>query len=159
MENLEQKAGIETPFQEQMREFDNLAGNPLDFYRFAARKGYLDEDDIQGTFLTGYRTVFLQGKALADKDKTPTNEQQTKKKRGIVKQETYRSFAEEAGGLSSSSYEHYGSRKRELLVKYFPCRFGDNGAQPVNTYESVKVGAIFNVMIKQARKSCGKKIA
>ena len=94
---------------------------------------------------------------MADRDQASTDEQPTKKKRGIVKQETYRSFAEEAGSLSSSSYEHYGSRKRQLLVKYFPCRFGDNGAQPVNKYENVKVGAIFNVMIKQARKAAVKR--
>lgn len=153
MKDLEQMAEGEVHFKEQRAEFDRVANNPLALYRLAARKGYHNEEDIRGTFLaeTGYRAIFLLGKAIADKDKPIDDKTPVKKKRGTVKAETYQSFLDEASRLKPSEFSRHTVDKENLLVRYFPLRFGKNGSQPAANYESIKVGAIFNRMVQQAK--------
>jgi len=46
--------------------------------------------------------------------------------------------------------------KRDLLVKYFPGRFGVDGKQPLKDVSSVKVGKIFKRVVEYSKKQ-GKK--
>lgn len=76
---------------------------------------------------------------------------ETKKKQS--KREKYQGFFEEARQLNVSDFSVSADRKAEILAKYFPGRFGDNGKQPLSRYDSTQIGSLFNTMFNYAKKT------
>ncbi len=62
----------------------------------------------------------------------------------------YQKFYDEANELSSNIGRD-SDEKTELLVKYFPGRFGDKGRNPVNNMNYLKVGSLFNKLVNYSQ--------
>ncbi len=69
----------------------------------------------------------------------------------LRREENYRRFYRDSAGLSTS-FEKDAQKKKELLIKYFPKRFGEGGSQDLRNYEPMKIGAIFSYLLTYARK-------
>ena len=68
---------------------------------------------------------------------------------GLVKvnPRTYRQFYNE-GINFSEDVERDADGKRNLLMKYFPRRFGKDGNQPLKNKMGVQIGAIFSRLMR-----------
>ncbi|MGB9707753.1 MAG: hypothetical protein ACPLXC_00240 [Candidatus Pacearchaeota archaeon] len=74
----------------------------------------------------------------------------------LRREEIYRRFHRDSAGLSTS-FEKDVKRKKELLIKYFPKRFGPGGKQDLNArgYDNLQIGALFNYLLTYAGKYVG----
>ncbi len=73
------------------------------------------------------------------------------KRRRTVPDIRYQKFYDEANELSSNIGRD-SDKKTELLIKYFPGRFGDKGRNPVNSMDYLKVGNLFNKLVDYSQK-------
>ena len=74
-----------------------------------------------------------------------------KKRKRSVPNKRYGLFYSEASDLSCN----IGSQsddKRELMIKYFPRRFGDKGTTPVCKLDYLQIGSLFNQMVSYSEK-------
>lgn len=71
----------------------------------------------------------------------------------LQKEENYKEFYKEGAGLSTS-FDRDAQRKKELLIKYFPYRFGQGGKQDLRArgYDNLQIGSIFSYLINYAKK-------
>jgi len=72
------------------------------------------------------------------------------KRKRTVPDIRYQKFYNEANKLSLNIGGD-SDKKTELLIKYFPGRFGDNGRNPVNNIDYLKVGALFKKLVDYSR--------
>ena len=71
------------------------------------------------------------------------------KRKRSVPNKRYENFYDEGGRLNLN-IGACSDEKNELLIKYFPGRFGDKGRQPVCNMDYLSVGALFNKLVKYA---------
>jgi len=69
----------------------------------------------------------------------------------LRREENYRQFHRDGAGLSTS-FDRDVERKKELLIKYFPLRFGEGGNQDLSNYEPISIGSIFSSLLTYSRK-------
>lgn len=72
------------------------------------------------------------------------------KRKRTVPDIRYKRFYDEANELSSNIGRD-SDKKTELLIKYFPGRFGDKGRNPVNKMDYLKVGGLFNKLVNYSQ--------
>jgi hypothetical protein len=72
------------------------------------------------------------------------------KRKRTVPDIRYQKFYNEANELSSNIGRD-SDKKTELLIKYFPGRFGDKGRNPVSNMDYLKVGSLFNKLVNYSR--------
>lgn len=76
-----------------------------------------------------------------------------KKRKRIVSDSIYKSFYNEVFKLNLTlDIGANTDKKIELLIKYFPGRFGDKGRSPVYKMEPLSVGALFRKMFNYSGK-------
>jgi hypothetical protein len=75
-----------------------------------------------------------------------TFDRSIKKRKRTVPNIRYKNFYEEASFLSLDLGKDTDSKK-ELLIKYFPGRFGDKGRNPVQNMDFLNVGSLFKKII------------
>ncbi len=68
------------------------------------------------------------------------------KRKRTVPDIRYQKFYNEANKLSSNIGGD-SDKKTELLIKYFPGRFGDKGRNPVNKMNYLKADSLFNKLV------------
>jgi hypothetical protein len=76
---------------------------------------------------------------------------------GTKSEANYCKFYEEVQRLhiNTRSFVKDIDKKRELLEKYFPKRFGHKAKKPIIDYSDGKAGYVFNILLEQAKKRTG----
>lgn len=80
-----------------------------------------------------------------------TTERRTGTRKKTLPDSVYLDFLQETGDFNLNDFERICEDKRELLIKYFPYRFGSTGKTPVWEMDDKSVSALFKRMGLYAR--------
>lgn len=105
----------------------------LNFARYCDLSGTHPEDEL----------LYEQGKAQSLYKQKTMKLKKPKRKKSRLEKITEKEFLRKGSRLNLQDYASQANYKRELLMEYFPNKFGPKGSQPIKDYALASVGFLF----------------
>ena len=118
--------------------------NPVEYFKACNELGI--EPEIKDLYELGQVEI---GFKLSNLEKSVKQKIKIKRKRSTP-DNTYKKFYQDSSRLSLNIGETL-DKKRELLIKYFPRRFGDEGRTPVYNMNCFSIGKLFIKIIEYSK--------